>query len=384
MAHPRIRMGDSEMRFTCQKDELARALSSVQRAISARGPMPILANVLLTSDGQGLRLSGTDLNLGIETHMAADIATGGSITVPARNLADIVGKLPNAEVTLTVSDRNILVTCQRAKFTLATESADQFPSLPQADAAQEVRLPASVLRQGIHNTVYAAANRDDMSVVSGVHIAMADGVLEMVATDGYRLAAWRYGGVGSQVFSATIPAKAMSELERLLGQDEGDVLVAEAARSDDGLVGGTQMVFTSGGRKLTTRRISGQYPNYRQVIPAQFRNETMVDRLSLLKAVDRTGTMASERDGRALRVTFTEGALILQARNAESGEAEERVDAELRGDSQDIVFNAQYLQQALERVEGETVVIKTNGPVEATMFQGADDRLTALVMPIRS
>jgi DNA polymerase-3 subunit beta len=372
------------MRFTCQKDELARALSSVQRAISARGPMPILANVLLASEGQGLRLSGTDLNLGIETHMQAVIATGGSITVPARNLADIVGKLPSGEVMLSVSDRNILVTWQRGKCTLATEPADQFPSLPQPDVTQEVRLPASVLRQGIHNTVYAAANRDDMSVVSGVHIAMADGVLEMVATDGYRLAAWRYGGVGPQVFSATIPAKSMSELERLLGQDEGDVLLAEAARSDDGLVGGTQMVFTSGNRKLTTRRVSGQYPNYRQVIPAQFRNETMVDRLSLLEAVDRTGTMASERDGRALRVTFCDGALVLQARNAESGEAEERVDAELRGDTQDIVFNAQYLQQALERVEGETVVIKSNGPVEATMFQGADDRLTSLVMPIRS
>ncbi|MEB3299659.1 MAG: DNA polymerase III subunit beta [Candidatus Sericytochromatia bacterium] len=376
------------MRFTCQKDELARALSSVQRAISARGPMPILANVLLSSEGRLLRLAGTDLNLGIETHMPAEVLAEGSITVPAKNLADIVGKLPNAEVTLTVEDgqagRRIQVACQRARFTLPTESADQFPSLPEPAVGQEVRLPAQVLAQGIRKTVYAAANRDDMSVVSGLHVTMADGLLEMVATDGYRLAAWRHEGTGSQVFSATLPAKAMDEVARLLGHEDGEVLLAEAARSEDGLLGGTQMVFSGAGRKLTTRRISGQYPNYRQVIPAQFRNETMVDRQSLLDAVARTGTMASERDGRALRVSFADGALLLQARNAESGEAEERVDAEVKGDAQDIVFNALFLEQALKAVEGETVVIRSNGPVEATMFVGHDSQLTALVMPIRS
>ncbi|MBU6428555.1 MAG: DNA polymerase III subunit beta, partial [Cyanobacteria bacterium REEB65] len=281
------------------------------------------------------------------------------------------------------------VLCERSRFVLPSLPADEFPKLPAAeDRGGTVTLPAVELARGIRQTAFAAS-KDDKSVISGLLLRLSDSTLEVVATDGYRLAWWRWEGAGSGNLEVIVPARAMNELARLLGSSGSSIDGApEAAKVGSASVtvgkAGNQILFSFGDRFLTSRTIDGAFPNFRQIVPASFQYEVQIDRSTLLASVERAGIMASEREGKAVRMAFSDGDLRLWARASELGEVDEHLPVDFAGEAIEIAFNARYLEDALKAIEGETVTFKLNGPMQAALITGADPVYASLLMPIRS
>lgn len=377
------------MKFTCSKDDLSRGIAAVQRVVTSRGPIPILSNLLLVTDSDGVRIAATDLNVGIEATVPAQVRAPGAITLAARQLSDIVAKLPNAEVELALGDDGVQATvlCQRSRFVLPGLPAEEFPRLPKiGEDGPVVRIPGADLARGIRQTAFAASLRDDMSVISGLLLRLESGQLEVVATDGYRLAWWRCQGAGEGQLEVVVPARAMGELARLLAASDGasDVTVRYASTEDDAGKGANQILFAFGDKFLASRIIGGAFPNFRQIIPETFKHDVRLERDAFLGAVERASIMASDRDGKAIRLSFSDGELHLWARTSELGEVDEHLPVDYAGDPIEITFNARYLDEALKALDGDTVTLRLNGPVQAALISGADPLYQSLLMPIRS
>ena len=380
------------MKFTCSREDFSRGIAAVQRVVSSRGPLPILSNLLLATEGSDLKITATDLDVGIEAKIPARVRVEGAVTLAARQLAEIVNKLPNSEIELSVGDDGAQATvlCERSRFVLPSLPADEFPKLPvSGDEGATITLPDQELARGIRQTAFAAS-RDDKSVISGLLLRLADSRLEVVATDGYRLAWWRWEGAGAGNLEVIVPARAMNELARLLGStsNRGDAEDSGAGKAMAGSVtvgkAGNQILFSVGDRFLVSRIIDGAFPNFGQIIPSAFKHEVRCDRLTLLAAVERAGIMASEREGKAIRLGFSSGDLRLWARASELGEVDEHLPVEFEGELLEIAFNSRYLEEALKAIDTDTVIFKLNGPMQATLISSDDPLYASLLMPIRS
>lgn len=367
------------LNFTCTRDEFLKGIQAVNRVVASRGPLPILSNVLLSAAGDKLQITATDLEVGIEAKVSAQIESPGSVTLAARQLSEIINKLPNSEIAIKLGDDGARATvqCQRSRFVLPVLPAEEFPKLPTANLeTAPVSLLASQLLKGIRQTSFAAA-KDDKSVISGIYLHLFDGQLEIVATDGYRLAwsRWAMDTVGE--LKAIVPAKAMGELARLLpasGQEPVRV----------GLTSNT-VGFLFEEKYLTSRLIDGQFPQYGQIVPKNFTNQVLVDRGSLLAAVERVSIMASEREAKVLKMRVYKDEIQLSANAADLGESDEQLPAEYQGEAMQISFNANYLADALKVLDGETVQIQLNGPLAPALLSAVDDpHYSYLLMPIRS
>lgn len=364
------------MRLICTKENFARGLSAVARAVSSRGPLPILTHVKLVADGAGVRFTATDLEVGLEARVPAEVADEGSVALTAKTLSEIVSKLPNADIELATPEREAEVTlrCLRSKFTLRGLPAAEFPALP-TPAGASVRLGAEELLKGIRQTVFAAAG-EDKAVISGLFLRLEGGKLELVATDGYRLAC-RETAVAEQAgsLSVVVPKRAMDELARQLSaMGTGEVEVAVASN---------QIGFTLGDRYMTSRLVDGQYPNFRQIIPTRFERGAVIDRAAFLAAVERVSIMAMDREAHTIKLEFADGEVVISAGNSELGDSNETVATEYSGEPLAISFNADYLSDALKHIDAETVRLDMNGPLTPVLVRPlADDSHTCLVMPL--
>ena len=360
------------MKLTATRGDLAKAIAVVSRVVSSRGPLPVLSNLLLVATADGLKLTATDLDIGIEVACPALVSEPGSITIPAKKLHEIVGKLPEAPIDLAIEDYQALIACKRSKFTVPTLPADEYPKLlASAQDGATVVLPAADLARGIRQTLFAAS-KDDKSVIAGLLLRVHDAKLEIVGTDGYRVAWWRADGTGQGSLEAIIPSRAMGELSRLL--DGGDVTVARA---------GNQIAFRIGERLLTSRVIDGTFPSFERIVPPQFQYGARMDRDELLGAVERAGIMASEIDGHAICLGLNQGELGISGRAEALGQAQDTLAIEYDGEPMEIRFNSRYVEEALRAVDGEAITLHLNGPIRAALIEGADPLYVSLLMPIR-
>lgn len=379
------------MHVVVSKEALAKGIQAVARAVSSRGPLPILTHVKLVADPEALRgegtedeargalvLTATDLEIGLEAKVPAEVREAGSLALQAKTLGEIVAKLPNADVELAqgAGSTEVTIRCQRSKFTLRGLSAAEFPELPEpGDDATPVSLDAAELARGIKQTLYAAAG-EDKAVISGLLTELANGSLELAATDGFRLA-WRRAtveGAGGEL-SVVVPKRAMDELARQLA--------ATGAARVDIRTAHNQVAFSMGDRYMTTRLVDGTYPNYRQIIPTGFEREAVLDRQSLLAAVERVSIMAFDREAHTIKLEFAAGDLTLSAGSSEMGDSDEAIAIEYAGEPIAISFNANFLADALKNVDAETVRIGMNGPLTPALVRplGSDDQI-CLLMPV--
>ena len=378
------------MHVVVSKEALAKGIQAVARAVSSRGPLPILTHVTLVADPDAVReggedgargalvLTATDLEIGLEARVPAEVREAGALALAAKTLGEIVAKLPNADVELVQAAGlpEVSIRCQRSKFTLRGLSAAEFPELPAPGPdALSVSLDAAELAKGIKQTLYAAAG-EDKAVISGLLTELAGGNLELAATDGFRLA-WRRAtvdGVAGEL-SVVVPKRAMDELARQL--------VASGAPRVDIRTAHNQVAFTLGDRYMTTRLVDGTYPNYRQIIPTGFEREAVLDRQSLLAAVERVSIMAFDREAHTIKLEFADHDLTLSAGSSELGDAGEAIAIEYSGEPIAISFNANFLADALKNVDAETVRIGMNGPLTPALVRplGSDDQI-CLLMPI--
>jgi DNA polymerase-3 subunit beta len=362
------------LRITCSKDELVEGLSLVGRAVSSRTAIQILSGILVEAREGELRLAATDMELSLRAAVPARVEGDGAVVLPGRTLVDIARLLPADEVTIEhrASESVVHVTSGSAAYTLHTYNAEDFPRLPdiadtQTFAADREALIATVTR------VARAASRDEARpVLTGVLVQFAGDKLVMAATDSYRLAVKETTlAAPAPELEAIVPSRALQELSRIAGDsDEIAVGVQE-----------NQVLFSADGVWLTTRRIDGQFPNYRQLLPETFEHELVVPRGELLDVVRRAAVMIQRAT--PLQLRFAEGEVTVVARTHEVGESQESMPVAYSGEPLEIGFNAEFLREGLESVEGEDVRMKLISSLRPAVLTDEGEDFTYLVMPIR-
>jgi DNA polymerase-3 subunit beta len=364
----------SGLRITASKDELVSALGVVSRAVSTRTSVQILSGILLEAQGSELRLAATDMELSLRATLSAQIEGDGAIVLPGKTLVDIARLLPADEVSIEhkPAESVVHVTSGSASYTLNTYNPEDFPRLPEIDAVQTFSVDRESLLETIGRVARAASRDESRPVLTGVLVSFTGGKLVMAATDSYRLAVKETELDGTvPELEAIVPSRALTELARIATSGETvEVGVHE-----------NQVLFAVDGAWLTTRRIDGQFPNYRQLLPEQFEHELTMPRAEVLEVVRRASVMIQRAT--PLQLRFADGELTVIARTHEVGESVESMPVGFTGETLEIGFNADFLRDGLESMDGDDVRFKLISPLRPAVLQGENDDFTYLVMPIR-
>jgi DNA polymerase-3 subunit beta len=362
------------VKITVGKDELVQALGVVSRAVSTRTSVQILSGILLEAAGGELRLAATDMELSLRATVPAQLEGDGSIVLPGKTLVDIARLLPADEVTIEHKPTESVVHIESgsASYTLHTYNPEDFPRLPELDAVQTFTVDRESLLETIGRVARAASRDESRPVLTGILVSFTGGKIVMAATDSYRLAVKETELAGTSVdLEAIVPSRALQELARIATSgDTVDVGVHE-----------NQVLFSTGEAWLTTRRIDGQFPNYRQLLPEQFEHELTLPRAEVLDVVRRAAVMIQRAT--PLQLRFADGELTVIARTHEVGESKESMPVAFTGETLEIGFNADFLRDGLESIDGDDVRFKLISPLRPAVLQGEGDDFTYLVMPIR-
>jgi len=362
------------LKATCSRDELTRAVGIVSRGVSTRTTVQILAGILLQAAGGKLDLAATDMELSLRTSLEAQVEADGSVVVPGRLLLELARLLPDTEVSVEhkLEEAAVEIRSGSATYRLHTYNAEDFPRLPDAAAADRHEVDRETLLETVARVSRSASRDESRPVLTGVLMRFEPGKLVMAATDSYRLSVKETATEGSvPELEAIVPARALGELARIAQAGEGIELGVHE----------NQVVFSTGDALLTTRRIDGQFPNYRQLVPETFDHELMLPREELLDVVRRVAVMAQRNT--PLRLRFGEGELTVSAQTQDVGEARESLPVSFAGEPLEIGFNAEFLRDGVESVTGDQLRLKLISPLRPAVLQGEDDDFLYLIMPIR-
>jgi len=353
------------MKFSVSKEKLLEGLQTVQNVVSTRTTLPILSNVLLQAvDGQ-LRFTTSDLDVGIRAGVEANIEKSGATTLPARRLLSIVRELPASEITVEVDSKNVAsIRSGPSYFKILGLPEEEFPPLPKFEGAKTFTLRQKDLRDALKKTSYAISTDETRYVLNGILFSFRDNKLTLVATDGRRLALVdiELEFPRSHEGDVIIPSKAVSEIARLL-TDDGDIKLS---------IGENQAAFEVNGTLLVSKLIEGNYPNYRQVIPAETKERVTLERVIFHDAVHRVSLLASEKSN-SVKLVFTKNNLEIAANTPDVGEARESLAIPYKGKDMAIAFNPEFLMAPLKNLAVDEVyldlidemspgVVKIQGP----------------------
>ena len=363
------------MKLTIERDLFADAVGWVMRSVSTRATLPALGGVLVDAEGPRLRFAGTDLELAGEALVDAKIDTPGKAVLPGRVLGEIARSLPEGAVHINVDGQQAKITCGAAEFTLRMLPVEDFPTLAAADGGIAGTIDAKTFATGVGQVTRAASTDEARPVLTGVLIEAAKDSVTLVATDSYRLAVrtipWKGPG---EALKRVVPARALSEAARA-SEEAGDVEVT---------LGESQASFAIGGRRLTTRLIEGEFPNWNQLIPKELPNELRLERDVLIEAVRRVGILA--QSGTPVRLDLGASGAKLAAGSQDVGDAAEQVQGKFEGEPLEVAFNPQYLLDGLNGVEGTEAIIAVRDGLKPGVIRAPEDEggFQYLVMPVRT
>ena len=366
------------MKISAPRDEFLQRLQIVARGASQRSSVQILSGVLIeaTSAEAPVSLSATDMEISVQATLSADVQEPGKVVVPARLLLDIVRHLPNQPVELSVDPSGGLLhlTCGSSAYSLHTYDADDYPRLPPVDHERLFSLDRAVFLETIERVMKAASRDDSRPVLTGILVELSDGSLTMAATDSYRMAV-RTTPITSgppEALTAIVPARALSELSRIAATVGGESLQAVVEQN--------QVLFGVGGVWISARRIEGQFPEFRRLLPETFEHEVALPKAEFAQAISRVEVLAGRTP---LRLRFEEGQLTVSAQTQEVGEGRESLACDYRGDPLEIGFSPLFLRDGVETIPDDQVMLKLTTPLRPGVVTGAGEDFWYLVMPIR-
>jgi DNA polymerase-3 subunit beta len=368
------------MKLTITREQLQEGLVAVAASVPTKTTLPVLANILLEASKDGLRLSGTDLDIAVATTVPASVDQEGAITLPARKLVEIVRELPSAPIRLVASgEQRVTIECGRSKFKLLGLPKEEFPAFPTVKFEGGWRAPAQELQKMIGHVAFAASTEESRPILNGVLWELRPERMRMVATNGHRLARMDVPTPASGTAGTAdliVPPKALEQIRRLFASEDE----IEIARSDN------HLGFRSPSTQVFTRLIEGPYPNYEQVIPRENDKAATADKSALTSALRRMSIVASDQTHR-IRMGFSNGSCKLSVQTPDLGEAQEEVTVAYDGDPLEIGFNASYLLEILKYMPTEEVRMTFKAPERAATCEpvGWNDPASfmALVMPLR-
>ena len=337
------------MKFSVSKEKLLAGLQTVQNVVSTRTTLPILSNVLLQAEGDQLRLTTTDLDVGVSGAITAQVEKPGATTLPARRLFNIVRELPAAEIIVEVDSKNVAsIRCGQSFFKILGLPEEEFPPLPKQTNARTFTIGQQLLRDALKKTSYAISTDETRYVLNGILFSFKENKVTLVATDGRRLALvdLEVEFPRSQEVDIIVPTKAVTELGRLLGE-EGDVRLS---------VEENQVAFQIGDTLLASKLIEGNYPNYRQVIPGEAKERVTLERELFLNAVHRVALLSSEKSN-SVKLVFTKNNIEIAANTPDVGEARESLAVAYKGREFSIAFNPEFLQAPLRVLTNDEVYL---------------------------
>ena len=365
------------MKISVARDELVAKLGVVSRAVSTRGTVQVLSGILLRADGGTLTLAATDMELSLRTTLDAQVEGDGAVVIPGKPLVELARLLPESEATIEYRPEEGTVQIVSGSYSsrLHVFNAEDFPRLPAVDA-QLHSIERDALLETVDRVARSASRDESRPVLTGILVRFEAGKLVMVATDSYRLSVKETElGETAPELEAIIPARALTELSRLAGGDTVELGVHE-----NHVVFGTG---TSDGADawLTTRRIDGQFPNYRQLLPETFEIELTLPKSELADVVRRASVLALRNS--PLRLRLAEGELTVSAQTQDVGETQESMPAAYTGEEFVIGFNAEFLRDGVDSIVGDDVRVKLINPLRPAILEDAAGDFTYLIMPIR-
>lgn len=373
------------MKVTVLQENLARGLSIVSRAVSPRSTLPVLANVLIATDEGRLRLSATNLEMGITCWIGAKIEDEGSTTVPARTFADLVGTMPDPQVSLTLDPRNQTLNVRSGSSTNDIKGIDaqEFPPLPVPDFGDAIHINVSDFKEMIHQVAFAASTDEARPVLMGVLLKVEGDSVIMAAADGFRLSVRTatLSSPAAQPVSAIIPARALSELARIAS--DGEQMIEMVLPKGRG-----QVVFRVKDAELVSQLIDGTFPDYQQIIPRSYKSRTLVSTASLLKACKQAEIFAREGSN-VVRMNIKNsgelqpGEVEISAHSEETGSNETIVEATVDGIPLLIAFNVKFLREVLEVIKTPNVAIETSASnAPGVVKPVGEDGFIHVIMPM--
>lgn len=367
------------MRINCTTDDLSLGVQTIQSALSQRTTLPILLNFLIETESSKLKLVSTDLQMGVRHYMKAEVEKEGSVTIPAKKFSDILHTLQGGKsVHISVEpDGKVLVKCERSRFVIVGTPKSEYPVLPEFNKSEAFELPADVLADMVRKTIFAASTDETRYVLNGVFWAASGGNLEMVATDGRRLAAVKKKILpANKEFRAIIPTKILQELLRVLGHEEGESKL---------LIGLTenQVGFQTRSTTMISRLVEGSFPNYEQVIPAKKDIQLRLATKDLLQITKQAALATPDRGG-SVKFTLKKGALHVAAAS-QTVQFEDELPVDYKGEDFSIAFNPEYVVEGLKAVGTDQIVLSLTTPVNPALIEpeGQGD-YKYVVMPMRA
>ncbi len=382
---PAVATTSTTMEITVSKFELLRELTATQGVVERKTTIPILSNYLFEAAGDKLSLTATDLDLSLRTSCNAKVKKEGACTIPARKLYDYVQLLPDADITIRLLENHwVSIRCGRSNTKMVGMAKSNFPGLPVFPSAGVIKISAPVLRSMISKTGFAIANEESRYTLNGALMVLKPESITMVATDGHRLAhvertGEKFEGVSGEM-KTLIPKKAMDELKTLLDSGvEKDVETIDFAKDE------STLFFRVGPRLLTSRQLTGQFPNYEAVLPKDISKSIALHGEELGAAIARVAQFADERS-RAVRLRLEKGELKISASSTETGESEDTIEVAYDGEPMAIGFNAQYLMDFIKATGSGDVKLELKDAQSAGQLRPAeaeDYKYRYIVMPMR-
>lgn len=373
------------MKITARQEQLSQALRVAGRAVAARSPLPITANVLVATEGGRLKISATNLEIAITTWIDATVAIEGGITLPARLLSEFVDTLPAEPVELSVKEGSHSANVRSSRFeaTIRGMGADDFPVIPAAGEEAAATVDAKQLKDMLDQVVFAAAMDDTRPVLTGVLATFSGNQITLTATNGFRLAtrAGELSSASAGDFSIIIPAKTLNELARILPDGDAPVQIAVTPNRN-------QVVFRTDDLHVVSRLVEGTYPNYRQIIPTKFSTRVVVSTDELMKAT-KIASFFSRDNSNIITLEVQPGgeagvgSVVVSGAAAELGEDRGELDAVVNGGETRISFNSRYVSDVLGVLHADQVGLELTGPNSAAVFKPIDAAdYTHVVMPM--
>ncbi len=364
------------MKFFCNSRTLMYSISIVQKAVSSKSTLPILKGIYLKASDQSLRLVATDMELSIDHIMDANIIEEGSVVVDAKLFSDIIRKLPDSKVEISLKDNSeLLIECDSIKFNILSYSSFEFPKLPKIEEGQMHEIPQELFKNMIRQTVFATAKNETRPILTGVLMEIEKDMLNMVALDGYRVAL-RKSKIESQLNNkVVIPSKTLNEINSIMSEEEGEKIQISLTNN--------HALFIINNTKLISRLLEGEFINYEQVIPKEFESRVKIKTRQLLDSMERAFLLGGEGHNNLVKFTIADEKMIINS-NSELGNVHEEIEIELEGDGLQIAFNSKYFIDALRVVDDDVIYLEFTTELSPGIIKPIDnDNTIYLVLPVR-
>lgn len=366
------------MKIFCSKDALISGVNAVQRAVSNKNPLPVLQGILIQAENQSLQFAATDLEMGIRCDVPAQVTEEGTMIVPAKLFTEVVRKLPDTTISLEEQNRQIKIVYYQSEIILNGYDPEEFPLLPDLIEPISFTLPTAIFKNMIRQTIFSCAAEENRPVFNGLLLQIESTNIRLVATDTHRLAyiISEITNTNESKFSGIIPSKTLSEIYRLL-KDEDEVVTISYSSN--------QVVFQFGSIYLISRLIEGQFPNYKQVIPQTCETKVYLSVKEFLDAVERASVLSRDKSGaNIIRINVESNELRID-QTTELGKISEQIGIEMEGKDVKIAFNAKFLIDALKVIDSERILFELSGPFSPGVMRPLDNpNYIYLVLPVRT